>query len=187
MSLKRSTVKELLASQDLDREVLVKGWVRSRRGNKYVQFIIVNDGSTIHTIQAVADAGKFPEESLKDVANGACVAIRGQLVASQGKGQAVEIQATEITVLGKADAEEYPLQKKATSLEHLREIAHLRPRTNTFGAVLRVRHALAFAIHQLLQRPRLFLRPHAHHHRFRCRGRGPDVPRDHPAAPTSPR
>ena len=147
MSLKRSTVKELLASQDLDREVLVKGWVRSRRGNKYVQFIIVNDGSTIHTIQAVADAEKFPEENLKDVSNGACVAIRGKLVASQGKGQAVEIQATEVTVLGKADAETYPLQKKATSLEHLRDIAHLRPRTNTFGAVLRVRHALAFAIH----------------------------------------
>ena len=148
MSLKRSTVKELLASQDLDREVLVKGWVRSRRGNKYVQFIIVNDGSTIHTIQTVADTGKFPEESLKDVGNGAAVAIRGQLVASQGKGQAVEIQATEITVLGAADAEAYPLQKKATSLEHLRDIAHLRPRTNTFGAVLRIRHALAFAVHQ---------------------------------------
>ena len=148
MSLKRSTVQSLLASQELDREVLVKGWVRSRRGNKYVQFIIVNDGSTIHTIQAVANAELFPEESLKDVANGASVAIRGQLVASQGKGQAVEIQATEITVLGKADPETYPLQKKATSLEHLREIAHLRPRTNTFGAVLRIRHALAFGIHQ---------------------------------------
>ena len=148
MSLKRSTVKELLASQDLDREVLVKGWVRSRRGNKYVQFIIVNDGSTIHTIQAVAAAENFPEETLKDVGNGAAVAIRGTLVASQGKGQAVEIQATEITVLGAADAEAYPLQKKATSLEHLRDIAHLRPRTNTFGAVLRIRHALAFAVHQ---------------------------------------
>ena len=148
MSLKRSTVQSLLASQELDREVLVKGWVRSRRGNKYVQFIIVNDGSTIHTIQAVANAELFPEESLKDVANGASVAIRGQLVASQGKGQAVDIQATEITVLGKADPETYPLQKKATSLEHLREIAHLRPRTNTFGAVLRIRHALAFGIHQ---------------------------------------
>ena len=148
MSLKRSTVKELLASQDLDREVLVKGWVRSRRGNKYVQFIIVNDGSTIHTIQAVAAAEHFPEETLKDVGNGAAVAIRGTLVASQGKGQAVEIQATEVIVLGAADAEAYPLQKKATSLEHLRDIAHLRPRTNTFGAVLRIRHALAFAVHQ---------------------------------------
>ena len=156
MSLKRSTVKELLASQELDREVLVKGWVRSRRGNKYVQFIIVNDGSTIHTIQAVAAAEGFPEESLKDVGNGACVAIRGQLVASQGKGQAVEIQATDITVLGKADAEAYPLQKKATSLEHLRDIAHLRPRTNTFGAVLRIRHALAFAIHDYFNRHGFF-------------------------------
>ena len=156
MSLKRSTVKELLVSQDLDREVLVKGWVRSRRGNKYVQFIIVNDGSTIHTIQAVADAEKFPEESLRDVGNGAAVAIRGKLVASQGKGQAVEIQATEVTVLGKADAEEYPLQKKATSLEHLREIAHLRPRTNTFGAVLRVRHALAFAVHDYFNKNGFF-------------------------------
>ena len=148
MSLKRSTIQRLLANQELDREVLVKGWVRSRRGNKHVQFIIVNDGSTLHTIQAVASADLFPEESLKDVANGAAVAIRGQLVASQGKGQAVEIQAAEITVLGKADPETYPLQKKATSLEFLREIAHLRPRTNTFGAVLRVRHALAFGVHQ---------------------------------------
>ena len=155
-TLKRSTVKVLLASQELDREVLVKGWVRSRRGNKYVQFIIVNDGSTIHTIQAVAAAETFPEESLKDVGNGACVAIRGTLVASQGKGQAVEVQATEITVLGKADAEAYPLQKKATSLEHLRDIAHLRPRTNTFGAVLRVRHALAFAIHDYFNRHGFF-------------------------------
>ncbi len=148
MSLPRSTVQSLLASQELDRDVLVKGWVRSRRGNKYVQFIIVNDGSTLHTIQAVANAELFPEESLKDVANGAAVAIWGRLVASQGKGQAVEIQAAEITVLGKADPETYPLQKKATSLEFLREIAHLRPRTNTFGAVLRIRHALAFAVHQ---------------------------------------
>ena len=148
MSLKRSTIQRLLANQELDREVLVKGWVRSRRGNKHVQFIIVNDGSTLHTIQAVASADLFPEESLRDVANGAAVAIRGQLVASQGKGQAVEIQAAEITVLGKADPETYPLQKKATSLEFLREIAHLRPRTNTFGAVLRVRHALAFGVHQ---------------------------------------
>ena len=148
MSLKRSTVKALLGSQELDREVLVKGWVRSRRGNKYVQFIALNDGSTIHTLQVVAAAEQFPEESLKDITTGSCVAIRGRLVASQGKGQTVEIQAADITVLGTADPETYPLQKKATSLEHLREIAHLRPRTNTFGAVLRVRHALAFAVHQ---------------------------------------
>ena len=152
MSLKRSTVKELLASQDLDREVLVKGWVRSRRGNKYVQFIALNDGSVLHTLQIVAPADQFPEESLKEVATGACIAIRGQLVASQGKGQAVEVQAAEITVLGTAGSD-YPLQKrgsdqKGISLEALRDIAHLRPRTNTFGAVLRIRHALAFAVHQ---------------------------------------
>ena len=156
MSLKRSTVKELLASQELDREVLVKGWVRTRRGNKFVQFIAVNDGSVIHNIQVVADAEKFPEESLKDVTTGSCVAIRGKLVASQGKGQTVEVQAAEITVLGTANPEEYPLQKKATSLEHLREIAHLRPRTNTFGAVLRVRHALAFAVHDYFNRNGFF-------------------------------
>ncbi|MBC6608408.1 asparagine--tRNA ligase [Hymenobacter sp. BT188] len=148
MSVRRSSVQQLLQSQELEREVVVKGWVRTRRGNKYVQFIALNDGSTIHNIQVVADAEKFPEETLKDVATGACLSVRGQLVASQGKGQAVEIQAIEIEVLGTADPEEYPLQKKGHSLEFLREIAHLRPRTNTFGAVLRVRHALAFAVHQ---------------------------------------
>jgi asparaginyl-tRNA synthetase len=148
MSVRRSSVQQLLQSQELEREVIVKGWVRTRRGNKYVQFIALNDGSTIHNIQVVADAEKFPEETLKDVATGACLSVRGQLVASQGKGQAVEIQAIDIEVLGTADPEEYPLQKKGHSLEFLREIAHLRPRTNTFGAVLRVRHALAFAVHQ---------------------------------------
>ncbi|GAB2946623.1 asparagine--tRNA ligase [Hymenobacter coalescens] len=148
MSVRRSSVEALLASQELDREVLVKGWVRTRRGNKYVQFIAVNDGSTINNLQVVADAEKFPEETLKDVATGSCVAVRGTLVASQGKGQSVEIQASEIEVLGKADPETYPLQKKGHSLEFLREIAHLRPRTNTFGAVLRLRHALAFGVHQ---------------------------------------
>ena len=152
-SLRRTGVKDVLTAPDLDREVLVKGWVRTRRGNKYVQFIALNDGSTIHNLQIVAAAELFPEENLKDVTTGACLAVRGQLVASQGKGQAVEVQATAITVLGKADSQEYPLQKrgsdqKGISLEALREIAHLRPRTNTFGAVLRIRHALAFAIHQ---------------------------------------
>ena len=148
MSPRRSSVQALLSSQELEREVEVKGWVRTRRGNKYVQFVAVNDGSTIHTIQVVADAAQFPEDTLKDVTTGACVAVRGRLVASQGKGQAVEVQATEIEVIGKADPETYPLQKKGHSLEFLRDIAHLRPRTNTFGAVLRIRHALAFAIHK---------------------------------------
>ncbi|TGE20582.1 asparagine--tRNA ligase [Hymenobacter aquaticus] len=150
MSVRRSSVQELLQSQELEREVVVKGWVRTRRGNKYVQFIAVNDGSGFNSIQVVADAENFPEEKLKadGVENGAAVMVRGKLVASQGKGQSVEIQAAEITVYGKADTETYPLQKKGHSLEFLREIAHLRPRTNTFGAVLRIRHAMAFAVHQ---------------------------------------
>ncbi|AII51793.1 asparagine--tRNA ligase [Hymenobacter sp. APR13] len=148
--LRKTSVQDLLRSTDLDREVLVKGWVRTRRGNKYVQFIAVNDGSGFNSIQVVANAEQFPEEKLKadGVENGAAIAVRGQLVASQGKGQTVEIQATEITVYGSADTAEYPLQKKGHTLEFLREIAHLRPRTNTFGAVLRIRHAMAFAVHQ---------------------------------------
>jgi len=154
--LRRTRIQDLLQSTDLNREVLVKGWVRSRRGNKYVQFIALNDGSGLATLQVVADAEKFPEESLKEITTGACIAVRGQLVPSQGKGQSSEIQATEITVLGTADPEAYPLQKKATSLEHLREIAHLRPRTNTFGAVLRIRHALAFAIHDYFNKNGFF-------------------------------
>ena len=152
-TLRRSRVLDLLANTDLNREVLVKGWVRTRRGNKYVQFIALNDGSCLATLQVVADLSKFSEDSLRDITTGASIAVRGQLVASQGKGQAVEVQAEEITVLGTADPENYPLQKKGAdqkgiSLEALRDIAHLRPRTNTFGAVLRIRHALAFAIHQ---------------------------------------
>ncbi|MDU0370704.1 asparagine--tRNA ligase [Hymenobacter endophyticus] len=148
--LRRTSVQELLRSTDLDREVLVKGWVRTRRGNKYVQFIAVNDGSGFNSIQVVANAEQFPEEKLKadGVENGAAIAVRGKLVASQGKGQSVEIQAEEITVYGSADPTMYPLQKKGHSLEFLREIAHLRPRTNTFGAVLRIRHAMSFAVHK---------------------------------------
>ncbi|WP_426489974.1 asparagine--tRNA ligase [Hymenobacter sp. 102] len=148
--LRRTSVQELLSSTELDREVLVKGWVRTRRGNKYVQFIAVNDGSGFNSIQVVANAEQFPEEKLKadGVDNGTAVAVRGQLVASQGKGQSVEIQATEITVYGTADQDAYPLQKKGHTLEFLRGIAHLRPRTNTFGAVLRIRHAMSFAVHK---------------------------------------
>ncbi|MDX5346278.1 MAG: asparagine--tRNA ligase [Hymenobacteraceae bacterium] len=149
--MQRSKVKELLTASDLDREVLVKGWVRTKRGNKYVNFIAVNDGSTIQNIQVVADAEQFPEDILKEVTTGASVAVTGKLVASQGKGQSVEIHATEITLLGTADPETYPLQKKAHSMEFLREIAHLRFRTNTFGAVFRVRNALAFAVHKFFQ------------------------------------
>lgn len=146
--MKRTKVADLIAATDLNKEVLVKGWVRTKRGNKFVAFIALNDGSCLQNIQVVADAEKFSEESLKDVTTGACIAVTGQLVASQGKGQSVEIQARTLQVIGTADPESYPLQKKGHSLEFLREIAHLRPRTNTFGAVLRIRHAMAFAVHK---------------------------------------
>ena len=126
----------------------VKGWVRSRRGNKNVAFIALNDGSSIKNVQIVVDFSKIAEESLKDITTGASIHVQGQAVASQGKGQAIEVQAGEIEIYGKADVAEYPLQKKGHSLEFLREIAHLRPRTNTFGAVMRIRHALAYAIHK---------------------------------------
>ena len=129
-------------------DVLVKGWVRTKRGNKNVAFIALNDGSTINNLQVVCDPTAFDEELLKKVTTGACLAVTGKLVESVGSGQAVEVQATTIEVLGTADPETYPLQKKGHSMEFLREIAHLRPRTNTFGAVLRIRHAMAFAIHK---------------------------------------
>ena len=130
------------------REVLAKGWVRTKRGNKNVSFIALNDGSTINNIQIVADVAKFDEDLLKRITTGACIAVTGDLVESLGGGQAVEIQAKSIEIYGEADPNTYPLQKKGHTLEFLRTIAHLRPRTNTFGAVLRIRHAMAFAIHK---------------------------------------
>ena len=142
----RTKIVELLKSAT-GATVTVKGWVRSKRGNKQIAFIALNDGSTIHNIQVVVDLAKISEEQLKPVTTGACIRATGKLVESQGSGQPVEIQADEIEVYGSADSESYPLQKKGHTLEFLREIAHLRPRTNTFGAVLRIRHAMAFAIH----------------------------------------
>ena len=129
-------------------DIVVKGWVRTKRGNKNVAFIALNDGSTINNIQIVCDLSKFDEALMKQVTTGACLCVRGDLVPSLGSGQAVEVQARTIEVYGTADPDAYPLQKKGHSMEFLREIAHLRPRTNTFGAVLRIRHAMAFAIHQ---------------------------------------
>ena len=137
-----------LLSQTPGVEVVAKGWVRTKRGNKNVAFIALNDGSTVNNIQVVCDAALFSEEQLKNITTGACIAVKGDLVESMGKGQSVEIQAKEIEVYGTADVETYPLQKKGHSMEFLREIAHLRPRTNTFGCVLRIRHAMAFAIHK---------------------------------------
>ncbi|MBO4965802.1 MAG: asparagine--tRNA ligase [Muribaculaceae bacterium] len=132
----------------IGKEVDVKGWVRSRRGNKYVQFVALNDGSSIKTLQIVFDLSKFTDEQLKPVTTGSSIHVQGELVASQGKGQSIEIQARKLEVYGTADPEKFPLQKKGHSLEFLRDIAHLRPRTNYFSSVLRVRHALAFAIHK---------------------------------------
>ncbi len=146
--VKRTMVAELLRSGRVDTEVVVKGWVRTKRGNKNVAFIALNDGSTINNIQIVADVAAFDGELLKRITTGACICARGLLVESAGSGQRVEIQARELEVYGEADPETYPLQKKGHTLEFLREIAHLRPRTNTFGAVLRIRHAMAFAIHK---------------------------------------
>ncbi len=148
MDQKRTSIKSLLKSTDFDKEVIVKGWVRTRRGNKSVSFVALNDGSTIHNIQVVVDVPSFDEEILKDITTGSCIAVKGIMVQSLGKGQTVEIQAKEIQVYGSADPNVYPLQKKGHSMEFLREIAHLRPRTNTFGAILRIRHTVSYAIHK---------------------------------------
>ena len=145
--IRRARIKELLNMQP-GAEVIVKGWVRTKRGNKNISFIALNDGSTINNIQVVCDLKAFDEEMMKKVTTGACLKVQGDLVESVGSGQAVEIQAKDILVYGTADPNTYPLQKKGHTLEFLRSIAHLRPRTNTFGAVLRIRHAMAFAIHK---------------------------------------
>ena len=146
--LKRTRISEALQLNNFGEEVNVKGWVRTRRGNKNVGFVALNDGSTINNIQIVIDIPTFGEEFIKPITTGACINVNGILVASQGQGQSVEIQATEIEIYGAADPATYPLQKKGHSLEFLREIAHLRPRTNTFGAIFRMRHHMSYAIHQ---------------------------------------
>ena len=143
----RKKVKELLKAAP-GQEVLAKGWVRTKRGNKQIKFIALNDGSTVNNIQVVADMAKFDEALIAKITTGASLSVKGLLVDSVGSGQAVEIQASEIEVLGECDPVRYPLQKKDTSLEYLRTVAHMRPRTNTFGAILRIRHAMAFAIHK---------------------------------------
>lgn len=146
--LRRTKIKALLQSKTYDRIVQAKGWVRTKRGNKNIAFIALNDGSTIHNIQVVVDVPNFDENLLRDITTGSSIRVNGKLVQSQGKGQTVEIQAHEVELYGTADPDTYPLQKKGHTLEFLREIAHLRPRTNTFGAVFRIRHALAYAIHK---------------------------------------
>ena len=143
----RTKVKDLLKSEP-GKEVLAKGWVRTKRGNKNVAFIALNDGSTINNIQIVVDKTAENEAVLAKVTTGACIAVWGNLVESMGGGQATEIQASAIEVYGECDPVRYPLQKKDTSFEFLRTVAHLRPRTNTFGAIYRVRNQMAYAIHK---------------------------------------
>ena len=150
--IKRIELRELFGSEKqqslIGSEICVKGWVRTKRGNKNVSFIALNDGGCMQNLQVVAEASNFEEELIKRITTGACLRVNGILSPSQGKGQSIELQATEIQIYGEADANLYPLQKKGHSLEFLRDIAHLRPRTNTFSAVFRVRHAMAFAIHK---------------------------------------
>lgn len=145
--MKRTLVKEALKRNDFGAEVNIKGWVRTRRGNKNVSFIELNDGSTIHNLQIVVDNNKFGIDFLKPITTGACINVTGKLLPSMGKNQTIEIQADKIEIYGTADPETYPLQKKEHTMEFLREIAHLRPRTNTFGAVFRIRHHMSIAIH----------------------------------------
>lgn len=143
--MKRTKIKDLLATAPSGQTVVVQGWVRTFRNN---QFIAMNDGSTIHNLQAVAALNSVSEETLKRVTTGACISVTGELIPSPAKGQAVEVKVVSLEILGDSDAEKFPLQPKKHSLEFLREIAHLRSRTNTFGAVMRVRHAMAFAVHK---------------------------------------
>ncbi len=154
--MKRTKIVDIFNPELLDTDVCVKGWVRTRRGNKHVQFVALNDGSTIKNIQIVFDMSVFTDEQLKPITTGASLCVTGRLVASMGKGQTCEIQAQTLEVYGTADPAEYPLQKKGHSLEFLREIAHLRPRTNTFGAILRVRSVLAYAIHRFFNEKGFF-------------------------------
>ncbi len=141
----RTKIKELLQSDKTDYDVIVMGWVRSFRNN---QFIAMNDGSTNNNLQVVAELGKFDETTLRKITTGASIKVAGSIISSLGKGQKVELKAKTIEILGESDADKFPLQPKKHSLEFLREIAHLRFRTNTFGSIFRIRHSLAFAVHK---------------------------------------
>ena len=146
-TIRRTKITDVLKREDYGAMVNVKGWVRTRRGSKSVYFIALNDGSTINNVQVVADADKFEEELIKQVTTGACLSVTGELVKSVGSGQAVEIQARQIEVLGTCGSD-YPMQKKGQSMEFMRQHTHMRLRTNTFGAVFRIRHHMAMAIHR---------------------------------------
>lgn len=144
--MRRTRITDALKRTDFGAEINVKGWVRSKRGSKGIFFIALNDGSTIKNVQIVGDDEKFEEDTLRRITTGACLSVTGTLVESPAAGQASEIQAAQIEILGDCD-NTYPLQKKGASWEYLRTVAHLRPRTNTFGAVFRIRHHMAMAIH----------------------------------------
>lgn len=146
-TIKRTKIKDILSSQEYGTTVNVKGWVRTHRNSKTVHFIALNDGTTIKNVQIVVDAQQFDIEILKRITTGACVSVNGTLTQSPGAGQACEVQATEIELLGDCPSD-YPMQKKGQSFEYMRQYAHLRIRTNTFGAVFRIRHNMAIAIHQ---------------------------------------
>src|SRR5688572_16762183 len=154
MEMKRTKIKDLLVSTPSSQLVKVNGWVRTFRNN---QFISINDGSTIQNLQAVVELNTVDESLLKRLTPGACLSVEGELVPSLGKGQAVEVKVRQLEIMGDCDAEKYPLQlKNRPSLEYLREIAHLRSRTNTFSAVMRVRHAMAFAVHNFFNEKGFF-------------------------------
>ena len=144
--MKRTKVVDALKSTDFGKEINVKGWVRTHRSSKAVDFIALNDGSTIKNIQVVVDPTKFDAQTLKDITTGACISAVGTLVESQGAGQTVEVQCTELKIYGLCGSD-YPMQKKGQTFEYMRQYGHLRLRTNTFGAVMRIRHNMAMAIH----------------------------------------
>ncbi len=152
MEQKRIKIKDLLVSKEYGSEVNVKGWVRTKRGNKQINFVALNDGSTINNIQIVVDVLNFDEDLLKKITTGAAISVNGKLIESAGSGQSLELEAISIDVLGVADPEKYPLQPKKHSLEFLREKAHLRFRTNTFSAIFRIRHAMAFAVNEFFNK-----------------------------------
>ena len=146
--LKKHRINEIIASFEENQEIIARGWVRTKRGSKNVTFIHLNDGSCLQNLQIVAEGNLFDETTLKDITTGAAIEVEGTLRTSQGAGQSKELIASKIKILGKADPEEYPIQPKKHSFEFLRENAHLRMRTSTFGAIFRIRHAMSFAVHQ---------------------------------------
>jgi asparaginyl-tRNA synthetase len=150
--MQRTKVADLLRSIELGKPFTVKGWVRTRRGNKQVNFVALNDGSGINNLQIIVDMEQFDEALVRRITTGAAISVDGELQESQGSGQNVELMAKTIEILGDSDPDKYPLQPKKHSLEFLREIAHLRFRTNTFGAIARVTHSMAFAVHEFFHK-----------------------------------